>query len=99
MKLIVIPSEKALFEHEYNMYACELGLYKESDVEAIKGVVFEDTRKCIGYLPIFYYDSDGYISGFEGWGGDDDDGEDLGILPESVQIDDKGIIELLPSMI
>lgn len=97
MKLIVIPSEKALFEHEYNMNASELGLYKESDVDAIKGVVFEDTRKCIGYLPIFYYDSDGYISGFEGWGGDDE--VDFGILPESVSIDDKAIIELLPSMI
>ncbi|MDI6977138.1 hypothetical protein [Serratia sp. Se-RSBMAAmG] len=97
MKLIVIPSEKALFEHEYTMDACELGLYTESDVEAIKGVVFEDTRKCIGYLPIFYYDGDGNISGFEGWGGDDE--VDFGILPESVSIDDKAIVELLPSMI
>lgn len=97
MKLIVIPSEKALLEHDYHMNACELGLDMERDVNKIKGVVFKDTRKCVGYLPIFYYDSDGYISGFEGWGGDDE--EDLGILPESVCLDDKDIVELLPSMI
>lgn len=45
-----------------------LNFYHENDVK-VAGVIFRDTRKALGYLPVFFYDREGYITGFEGWGG------------------------------
>lgn len=67
----------------YCMDACSLDLYNEADVDKVKGIVFKDTRECVGYLPVFYFDNDGYICGFEGWCGDE---EVLGLVKDGVEI-------------
>lgn len=47
-----------------------LGFVNRSDVEKVGGVIFRDTRQVLRQLPVFYYDGDSCISGFEGWGWD-----------------------------
>lgn len=88
MKFIVFENKEAW--DEYNMDACSLDLYNESDVDKVKGIVFKDTRECVGYLPVFYFDNDGYICGFEGWGGDE---EVLGVVKDDVDLSND-IIEI-----
>ena len=59
MKFIVMENRNDW--DNYSMDACSLELYNEADVDKVKGIVFKDTRECVGYLPVFYFDDDGYI--------------------------------------
>lgn len=64
---IVVDNEAHLDDFD----AHSLNFNHERDVDKIAGVILRDTRKALGYLPVFYYDREGYITGFEGWGGDE----------------------------
>lgn len=64
---IVLDNEAHLDDFD----AHSLNFNHERDVDKIAGVILRDTRKALGYLPVFYYDREGYITGFEGWGGDE----------------------------
>lgn len=64
---IVVDNEAHLDDFD----AHSLNFNHERDVDKIAGVILRDTRKALGYLPVFYYDCEGYITGFEGWGGDE----------------------------
>lgn len=88
MKFIVMENRNDW--DNYCMDACSLELYNEADVDKVKGIVFKDTRECVGYLPVFYFDDDGYICGFEGWGGDE---EVLGVIKDNIDLSND-IIEI-----
>lgn len=87
MSFIVVESKK---EFNYSMDACSLNLYDKADVDKINGIIFKDTKECVRCLPIFYFDDDGYICGFEGWGGDE---EVLGVVKDNVDLSND-IIEI-----
>lgn len=63
---IVLDNEEHLDDFDERT----LNFNHERDVEKVAGVIFRDTRKAISYLPVFFYDRDGYITGFNGWGWD-----------------------------
>jgi len=61
---IVLDNEDHLDDFDSH----SLDFNHESDLDKVAGVIFRDTRKSMSYLPVFYYDREGYITGFEGWG-------------------------------
>lgn len=70
-------------EHLDDFDAHSLDFEHERDVGKVVGVIFRDTRKALGYLPVFYYDRDGYITGFEGWGGDE---TEVAVVPDDLDL-------------
>lgn len=63
---IVVDDDAALDTFDVH----SLGFINRSDVEKVAGVILRDTRMAHLTPPIFYYDDDGCINGFEGWGWD-----------------------------
>lgn len=78
-KFIVVDNDAHLDDFD----PTPLNLNTERDVAQYVGVVFRDTRKAVGYVPVFMYDRDGCITGFEGWGGVD---EELAVVPTSFDL-------------
>lgn len=76
---IVLDNEAHLDDFD----AHSLNFNHERDVDKIAGVILRDTRKALGYLPVFYYDREGYITGFEGWGGDE---IEVTVIPDDLDL-------------
>jgi hypothetical protein len=76
---IVVDNDEHLDDFDHHA----LNFNHERDVDKVAGVILRDTRKALGYLPVFYYDREGYITGFEGWGGDE--GE-VAVVPDDVDL-------------
>lgn len=70
-------------DHLDDFDAHSLNFNHERDVAKIAGVILRDTRKALGYLPVFYYDREGYITGFEGWGGDE---TEVTVVPDDLDL-------------
>lgn len=87
-KFIVVDNEEHLDDFDHH----SLNFNHERDVDKVAGVIFRDTRKVLGYLPVFYYDREGYITGFEGWGGDE---AEVTILPDDFDLSET-LVTLVP---
>lgn len=85
-KFIVVDNEAHLDDFDHHI----LKVNTERDAEQFSGVVYRDTRKAIGYVPIFFYDRYGCVTGFEGWGGTEDE---IAIVPASFDLS-VAIVEL-----
>ena len=87
-QFIVVDNEEHLDDFDDH----SLNFNHERDVAKVAGVIFRDTRKVLGYLPVFYYDREGYITGFEGWGGNEDE---VTILPDDFDLSET-LVTLVP---
>lgn len=76
---IVVDNEDHL--DEFDMQS--LVFNHERDVDKIAGVILRDTREALGFLPVFYYDQDGYITGFAGWSGNE---TKVAVVPDDLDL-------------
>jgi hypothetical protein len=76
-------------EHLDDFDERSLNFNHERDVNKVSGVILRDTRKALGYLPVFFYDREGYITGFEGWGGHE---REVAVVPDDLDLSETFVI-------